>query len=130
MRGGSKGAKSAGGMETLSRIIPAPISGKLTRQIQSATVEIFKALDGCGVARVDYFVDPKKEKFWVNEINTPPGSLAYYLWEKSGITYKQLLDILIESGLKRAENQKKTQFVFESGLLSQMALSGGTKNQG
>lgn len=120
MKGG-KNSKGAGGMETLSRIIPAPISKKLTTRIQEATVKIFKALDGCGVARVDYFVDPKSEKFWVNEVNSPPGSLAFYLWEKSGISYKELLDKLIEMALERSEERKKTTYVFESGLLEMMA---------
>jgi D-alanine-D-alanine ligase len=124
MRGGGKGgSKGAGGMETLSRIIPAPISKELTKQIQEATKMVFSELNGCGVARVDYFVDPKKGKYWINEINTPPGSLAYYLWEKSGVSYPELLDKLIEYGLKRAKNQSKTQYTFESGLLAQMASS-------
>src|SRR3989344_5301581 len=81
----------------------------------------FKPLDGCGVTRVDFFVDPKKEKFWVNEMNTPPGSLAFYLWEKSGIKYTELLDLLIGYALKREEDKKKTQYVFNSGLLQEMA---------
>ncbi len=123
---GGKGSKGKG-MASLSRIIPAPIPEKLAKQIQEATKKIFKTFDGCGVARVDYFVNKEKTKFWVNEINTPPGSLAFYLWEKSGIKYKELLDMLIEYALTRAENQKKTQYTFESGLLSQMAQAGGTK---
>ncbi len=122
---GGKGSKSAGGMESLTREIPAPISKKLTKEIQEATIKIFKAMDGCGVARIDFFVDPKKEKFWVNEVNSPPGSLAFYLWEKSEpkLTYTELLDELIECALKRTENQQKTQYTFDSGLLSQMAKS-------
>ena len=119
MKGGKN--KRAGGMETLSRIIPAPISKNLTAKIQEATVKIFKVLSGCGVARIDYFVDLKKEKFWINEVNSPPGSLAFYLWEKSGISYKELLDKLIEMALERAEDRKKTTYVFESGLLEKMA---------
>ena len=127
MKGGKgKSGKNAGGMETLSRIIPADISKKLTAKIQEASVKIFKALDGCGVARIDYFVDPKTEKFWVNEVNSPPGSLAFYLWEKSGIPYKELLDKLIEMALDRAEERKKTTYVFESGLLEMMASGRGT----
>lgn len=126
-KGGGKGSKGVG-MASLSRIIPAPISEKLTKQIQEATIKIFKTLDGCGVARIDYFVDKEKNKFWINEINTPPGSFAFYLWEKSGIKFSKLLDMLIEFALKRAENQSKTQYTFESGLLSQMAQKGGIKN--
>lgn len=140
-KGGSKESKSAG-MASLSRVIPAPISEKLSKQIQQATIKIFKALDGCGVARVDYFVEVKGDRssrrfapqddtscrFWVNEINSPPGSLSFYLWEKTGIKYKELLDMLIDFALKRTENQNKTQFTFESGLLSKMATKGGIKN--
>ncbi len=123
---GGKGGKGAG-MASLSRVIPAPISEKLTKQIQQATVKIFKSFDGCGVARIDFFVDPKLEKFWVNEINSPPGSLAFYLWEKSGLRYPQLLDKLINYALERFEDQKKTQYTLNSGLLSQMASGSGSK---
>lgn len=124
MKGGKvKGGKGAGGMESLSRIIPAPISKTLAAEIQDAAVKIFKALDGCGVARIDFFVDPKSEKFWVNEVNSPPGSLAFYLWEKSGVSYKELLDKLIGFALERAQDRKKTTYVFESGLLEMMAKS-------
>lgn len=119
---GGKGSKGAG-MASLTRIIPAPISPNLTKKIQEATIKIFKAMDGCGVARVDYFVDKKNEKFWVNEINTIPGSFSFYLWNKSGIKYSELLDMLIEFALKRAENQKKTQYTFNTSLLSDMAHS-------
>ncbi|MBI2021983.1 D-alanine--D-alanine ligase [Candidatus Daviesbacteria bacterium] len=126
-KGGKNSSRSAG-MASLSRVIPAPISQKLTKEIQEATVQVFQVLDGCGVARVDFFVDKEKEKFWINEINTLPGSLAFYLWEKSGLEYQELLDKLIDLALKRFENQQKTQYTFDSGLLSQMALSKGTKS--
>lgn len=117
---GGKGSKGAG-MASLSRIIPAPISKKLTEQIQLATRQIFESLGEGGVIRVDYFVDPKSEKFWINEVNSPPGSLAFYLWEKSGVPYKELLDKLIGYALELAEDRKKTTYVFESGLLEMMA---------
>jgi D-alanine-D-alanine ligase len=126
-KGGRKGSKGSG-MASLSRVIPAPIKPSLTKQIQEATIKIFRAMDGCGVARVDYFVDEKNNKFWVNEINTIPGSLAFYLWEKTGIKYPKLLDMLIDFALQRSENQTKTQYTFESGLLSQMASKGGVKS--
>lgn len=119
MKGGK--GKKAGGMETLSRIIPAPISPSLTKKIQESTIKVFKSLNGCGVVRIDFFVDVKAEKFWINEVNSPPGSLAFYLWEKSGLSYKELLDKLIEFALERKEDRKKTTYVFESGLLEMMA---------
>lgn len=125
-RGESKGSKK--GIESMTRIIPAPISTILTRKIEDITVRIFKALDGCGIARVDYFVDPKKELFWVNEINTIPGSLSFYLWKNKGFSYKKLLDKLIEHALERANVCSKTQYTFESGLLSQMANQAGIQS--
>ncbi len=122
MKGGKgKSGKGAGGMDTLSRKIPAPIPPSLTKKIQEASIKIFKALNGCGVARIDFFVDPEKQKFWVNEVNSPPGSLAFYLWEKSGISYKELLDKLVGYALERAKDREKTTYVFESGLLEMMA---------
>jgi D-alanine-D-alanine ligase len=123
---GTKGSKGAG-MASLSRKIPAPISKKLTQEIQNATVKVFKALEGCGVARIDFFVDPKSEKFWINEVNSPPGSLAFYLYEPMGISYKEELDIMIEAALERFKDQSKTQFTFDSPLLEQMAKAGGLK---
>jgi D-alanine-D-alanine ligase len=79
------------------------------------------------VARIDFFVDRKTEKFWINEVNSPPGSLAFYLFEPLGIKYRDLLDRLISDALERFEDQNKTRFIFESGLLSRMASAGGAK---
>lgn len=126
-KGGGKGSKGAG-MASLTRVIPAPIPDKLSKEIQEATIKVFKALDGCGVARVDYFVDVKAAKFWINEINTIPGSFSFYLWDKTGVSFTKLLDTLIDCALKRAQNQTKTQYTFESGLLSQMAKRSGLKS--
>lgn len=127
LRGQGKGSKGAG-MASLSRLIPAPISSKLTRSIQETTRKVFQVLDGCGVARIDFFVDPKTDRFWINEVNSPPGSLSFYLWEKTGkgLKYQKLLDIMIMAGLKRAENQKLTHYTFQSPLLSQMATASQT----
>ncbi len=122
----AKGSKGAG-MASLSRKIPAPINQRLTKRIQDATIKIFKALEGCGVARIDYFVDPKNDDFWVNEVNSPPGSLSFYLFEPMGVKYKNLLDRLISDALKRFENTSKTQYTFNSPLLSRMAQAAVSK---
>lgn len=119
-KGNLKASKNSG-MASLSRIIPAPISKDLTKKIQETTVRVFNALEGCGVARVDYFVNPKSGQFWINEINTIPGSQAFYLFTPLKISYQKLLDILIESALQRASNQSKLKYTFESGLLQKMA---------
>ncbi len=116
--GSKKSEGKSKGMVSLSRKIPAPIPDKLTKEIQETTVKLFKALGGCGVARIDYFVNKEKTKFWINEVNSPPGSMAFYLWEPTGLKYKDLIDQLIEQGLKRSQNQKKTQYTFVSSLLA------------
>ncbi len=132
MRGGkSGGAKGgpgakAGGMETLRRRIPAPVSDGITRQVQELSAAIFRALDCRGVVRIDFLLEG--EKVFVNEINTIPGSLAFYLWEASGMPYAQLIDRLAEYALRAAEEKKRNAFAFESDLLKSSAL--GTKRQG
>ncbi|MBI4097992.1 MAG: D-alanine--D-alanine ligase [Candidatus Levybacteria bacterium] len=128
MKGGKGKGGRGSGMVSLSRKIPAPISEKLAKDIQETTVKVFKALEGCGVARIDYFVDVKSEKFWINEVNSPPGSLAFYLYEPLGISYQKLLDKIVSSAFERFEDQKKTQFTFDSPLLSQMAEAGQIKD--
>lgn len=120
---GDKGGKKHQGMASSSRVIPAPISEALSNEIQDASGKIFQALNGCGVARIDFFIDRDKKKFWVNEINSPPGSLAFYLWEHSGINFSELIEKLIKYGERRAYDKSKTHYTFESGLLSQMAIS-------
>jgi len=123
MKGG-KGAKTKG-MASLSRIIPAPISKAFTKKIEDYSKMAFRAIGASGVARIDYLVDIKKEKVWINEINTLPGSLAFYLWERSGYPFAQFLTKLIELGFEYFEKRKSVNFSYESGLLKQVA--GGAK---
>ncbi len=83
-----------------------------------------RTFDGCGVARVDYFVNPRNEEFWINEINTIPGSLSFYLWKPKGVSYPELLERLIQYALERAEEQGRTQFTANTGALAQIAAGG------
>lgn len=86
-------------------IIPAPLSGNQTKRVQELAVLAFKAIDGTGMARVDFFLEKKTSKIFVNEINTIPGftkiSMYPKLWEASGISYSQLIDRLIQFALER-----------------------------
>ena len=72
------------GMVNTSRIIPAKINKKLYEEVKKVSKEAFKALNLCGVARIDFLIDTKKELVYVNEPNTIPGSLSFYLWEPIG----------------------------------------------
>jgi len=120
-----KGGKVKG-MAGLSRLVPAPISEGLTEKIQEMAKAAFKAVDASGVARIDFLVDPVKNDIWVNEINTLPGSLAFYLWEKSGINFNELLDRLINLGFERYKERHELTFSYDSDLISK--AGGGAKN--
>lgn len=113
--GGSKG------MATLKRKLPAEISDEMKKQIQELAVETFKVLGCNGVSRIDFLVDNDTNDVYVNEINTIPGALSYYLWEATGKTFEQEIDELVELALKRKREREKLVFSYDQNIL---ALSG------
>ena len=115
-----KGGKTKG-MAGLSRLVPAPISEELTEKIQEISKVAFRAVGASGVARIDFLVDEKNNNVWVNEINTLPGSLAFYLWEKSGLNFSELIDRIIDLGIERHKEKQKLIFSYDSDLLSKVA---------
>ena len=86
-------------------LIPANISEEISEKIQYLAIKAFKAINGAGLARVDFFVEDATQEVYINEINTMPGftSISMYpkLWEKSGIQYEDLLDRLVQLALER-----------------------------
>lgn len=139
-KGGSKGSKGAksdmpkagsksSGMASLSRKIPADITDEIKSEVEKYAKETFKALGCNGVVRIDFLYDTEKEKVFVNEINTIPGSLSFYLWEPKGVKYKTLLDKMIELGFKRARTKENLQFSFDTNILENSMSFGqkGTK---
>ena len=97
-------------------IIPAPLTAAQTRRVQDAAVRAFRAVDCAGMARVDMLLDRKTGKIFVNEINTIPGftSISMYpkLWEASGISYRELIDRLVELALERHLEKTKTMYSY------------------
>jgi len=95
-------------------IIPARLTKAQTKEVQQLAVAAFKAVDCSGLARVDFLMDPKTEKIYLNEINTMPGftSISMYpkLWAASRLAYPDLIDRLIQLGLERHEDKKKNQY--------------------
>ncbi len=122
---GGKSAKS-GGMADLKRRCPADIPEELTAKVQALAVKTFRALGCSGVARVDFLNNPETGEIWVNEINTIPGSLSFYLWEATDLPFDKLLDEMISLAFKRQRNREALQFSFDTNLLSTVSL-GGTK---
>ena len=129
----------------MSRLVPAPISEELTKKIQEAAKRAFRAVDASGIARVDFMVNPalqltpllslraglkggvkpESEEFWITEINTLPGSLSFYIWEKSGISFSNLLDKLIDLGFERHKERQLLMTSYDSDLISK--TSGSSK---
>src|SRR5262249_16027421 len=95
-------------------IIPAKLTKAETKKVQELAIKAFKAVDCSGLARVDYLMDPKSRKIYLNEINTMPGftAISMYpkLWAASGLQYSDLIDRLIQLGIERHEDKKKNQY--------------------
>lgn len=113
-----KGGKTKG-MAGLSRIIPAPIPEKASLMIQNQSKLAFRELGCWGVARMDFLFQKKTGKVFANEINTIPGSFAFYLWEASGIKPEQLMDKLIFLALERKKELENLDYSFKSEILDQ-----------
>lgn len=120
------GEKSSGskGMSSTKRKLPADIPADVKAEIQRLAVKTFQSLNCNGVARIDFMLDVDENKVWVNEINTIPGSLAFYLWEASGVKYKELLDRLVKLALKRERENKDITYSFDTNILSGVKLGG------
>jgi D-alanine-D-alanine ligase len=92
--------------------IPAELSEAQTAQIKEIAIRAFKAIDGCGMARVDFLLDPQTGEIFLNELNTIPGftkiSMYPKLWEASGLPYAGLIDRLIELALERKAERDRT----------------------
>lgn len=115
--GNAKGSKSKG-MASANRVIPARIDDDMKKEVRRLAKEIFRVLNTSGVARVDFLIDKKKKKIYVTEINTIPGSLAFYLWEPVGKNYTELLDELISLAIREYKRQSKIIYTFENNLLN------------
>lgn len=120
------GSKSSGskGMASSKRKLPADLSPEVREKIRKMAVDTFQALGCNGVSRIDFIMDSQTQEIWVNEINTIPGSLSFYLWEPLGISYKALLDELISLALKRARESADIVYSIDTGILSSANISG------
>ncbi len=123
---GSKGGKS-GGMSSLKRRCPAQLPDGMTEKVQALAVDTFKALGCTGVSRIDFLNDKETGEIWVNEINTIPGSLAFYLWEAAGVPFSELMDRLIALAFKRQRDRAALTFTYESNILAGFGGAKGAK---
>ena len=106
------------GMLSASRKIPAQISKKQEEEIIEISKKAARALNTSGVVRIDYLINKKTNQVYINEINTIPGSLSFYLWEPVGKKYSELLDDIIKDGIKEYKKKLKRTYSFDSNILS------------
>ena len=113
----TKMSGSSKGMVSLDRIIPADIPEKLAKEISDTSKKTFRAVGASGVVRIDYLYDKKNKKYYVNELNTIPGSLSFYLWTPLNKEYDELLDDMINIAIKRYKTKLKKTSTFDSNIL-------------
>lgn len=123
------GAKSSTGMQSMSRKVPADITEEQTKEVKRLTEKAFKALNSKGVVRIDFIIDNDDGKVYANEINTIPGSFAFYLWEYEGLKYPELIDKIIEYAEEENKEKNKNNYTYNSDIIKKAssALHAGTK---
>ncbi len=119
--GGTKGAQ---GMQASQKRIPADLPEKVSDRIRYLAGETFRVLSCHGVSRVDVIMDQDNGEIYVNEINTIPGSLSFYLWEATGIPFDKLMDRLVALAIKRKREMERKTVSYDQNIF---ALSGGVK---
>lgn len=117
MRGGQ-------GMKSAERVIPAPIDDSLAGRIRSTTEAAFRSVDGRGVARIDYLVKPDTGEVYLNEINTMPGSLAFYLWQETGLTPSEVVDRLVKLAQDSSADKRRNTYDYRTSLIELTAARG------
>jgi len=119
------GGSGSKGMASLHRVVPAPIENELRDQLQEMSIKIFRMMDCKGVVRIDYMYDRETGQFFITEINTIPGSLAFYLWENAGLSYTKLIDKMVELAEKACRDKNQANYAYSSNILN--GVSFGTK---
>lgn len=133
---GSKGKLKGGkvntgskGMASASRVIPAKVSKKVRKEIVDMTIKASRLLNTSGVVRIDYLINKETEEVYINEVNTIPGSLAFYLWEAKGKKYTELLDDMITLSIKDYKRKQKITYSFDTNILENFNGTKGSKGK-
>lgn len=115
VKSNSKGGKSSGER----RIIPADIPDSLREEIEELAKKAFIVIDGRGTSRIDFLVD-QDNKVYVNEINTLPGSIGFYLWEGKGFSFKKLVNELIDIAILTSKEKNRNMYRFDANLFNRI----------
>ena len=115
---------STKGMASLKRVLPAPIEPELRDKIRALSLDIFNDMDCKGVVRIDYMYDAASDGLNITEINTIPGSLAFYLWEAGGMPYSRLIDEMVRCAMEAQKDKDDSNYAYSSDILSNISLGG------
>lgn len=131
-KGKTKGAKNikvtnSKGMASTNRKLPADISKATREEVEDIAVRAFRALGSSGNSRIDFLIDDKINKVYINEINSIPGSLAFYLWDAKNVDFASLLDNMIQIGIKDYKKRVSKTHSFDSNILAGFAANTGVK---
>ncbi|MGN1252650.1 MAG: D-alanine--D-alanine ligase family protein [Muribaculaceae bacterium] len=124
------GTKTERGMQVSKKRIPADLPADMTERIKFLAGETFRVLSCHGVSRVDFIVDRKDNSVYVNEINTIPGSLSFYLWEATGLTFEALMDELVRLAFKRKEEQSRKTVSYSANIFAMGGVKGAKGAKG
>ena len=128
LKGSTKYSKTASkGMASTNRKLPADLDKKLREEVEDIAVKAFKALGSSGNSRIDFLIDDKSKKVYINEINSIPGSLAFYLWDAKDINFTKVLEDMINIGIKDYKKRISKTHSFESNILQGFAANHGAK---
>ena len=105
-------------MASTQRLIPAPLDEATTKRIRQLTADTFHSLSCSGVARIDFIIDEATGEVFVNEINTIPGSLSFYLWEATGIKFNELMDRLVQIAVKRNQDRQQKTLTYDQNIFA------------
>lgn len=121
---GNASKSGSKGMASTQRRIPADIPKETENEIREMAVRAFRVLGCSGVSRIDFMIDATTGKVWLNEINTIPGSLSFYLWEPLEVKYTELIDEMISLAMKRERERESITYSFDTNVLSGIKLGG------
>lgn len=124
LRGGKKGSNA--GVNSRYSEVPADIGADRTKKVIDIGLAVYKTLGCSGIARVDFLIDDKADRVYVNEVNTLPGSLYHHNWKKAGVSSTELVVGLVKLAEERQQSLKDTEFTFRSDILQKVR---GAKNQ-
>jgi D-alanine-D-alanine ligase len=112
------------GMKSAARIIPAPIDDELTAVIQRTAVQAFRAIDGRGITRIDFLVRLDAGEVFLNEMNTMPGSLSFYLWSEQGMSHRDVVNRLVELARDAHAEKRRNTYNYQTQLINVTAARG------